>query len=119
MGRCSHPTPVQESPFCWAANNGDDQATLNYTVQAQLEAIVFNINHPSVSFWSLGNESPWTKAFNLSFYTYVRHVDDTRPFMFDGGRMQPMPPLGRGVVFSCGFYGLCNLTPASAPSQTS
>jgi beta-galactosidase/beta-glucuronidase len=36
-----------EMPFCWASGNVGG-AALNYTVQAQREAMVFNRNHPSV-----------------------------------------------------------------------
>jgi beta-galactosidase/beta-glucuronidase len=61
------------------------QASLEYTVQAQLETVVLLRNHPSVVLWSLANESPWTANFNESLASYVRRADSTRPFMFDGG----------------------------------
>lgn len=51
--------------------------------------MVFNRNHPSVIHWSLGNESPWLQNFALSLQDYLREVDSTRPFMFDGGSQQP------------------------------
>ena len=81
-----------EMPFCWASGNSGD-AALAYTVQAQREAMVFNRNHPSVIHWSLGNESPWNKNFQLSLALFLREIDWTRPFMFDGGSGQSVPPL--------------------------
>lgn len=81
-----------EMPFCWASTNVGP-AQLNYTVQAQLEAVTFNRNHPSVIAWSLANESPWLKNFNTSLAEYVRRADSSRPFMFDGGQGQAVPPL--------------------------
>ena len=81
-----------EMPFCWASGNAGDVA-LAYTVQAQREAMVFNRNHPSVIAWSLGNESPWNANFNLSLEVFLREIDWTRNFMFDGGDGQSAPPL--------------------------
>ena len=81
-----------EMPFCWASGNSGG-AAFNYTVQAQREAMVHLRNHASVTLWSLGNESPWLKNFADSLSIYLREVDSTRPFMFDGGDEQPTPPL--------------------------
>ncbi len=81
-----------EMPFVWASDN-TGVAAFNYTVTAQREAMVFNRNHPSVIFWSLGNESPFNQNFANSLSGYLREVDSTRPFMFDGGDTQPIPPL--------------------------
>ena len=81
-----------EMPFCWASGN-TGSADFNYTVQAQREAMVFNRNHPSVIHWSLGNESPWLTNFDSSLKDYLLEIDSTRPFMFDGGSQQPIPPL--------------------------
>ena len=93
-----------EMPFCWASHN-TGEAAFNYTVQAQREAMVFNRNHPSVIAWSLGNESPWTSNFNASLALYLREVDSTRPFMFDGGDSQPVPPLDIVSVHYPDFSG--------------
>lgn len=79
-------------PFCWASGNSGS-AAYNYTVQAQSEAVVYNRNHPSVIAWSLGNESPWLKNFQDSLSHYIRKLDNTRSFMFDGGQGQTVPPL--------------------------
>ena len=77
-----------EMPFCWARGNiGQD--SLDYTIQAQLESVVQFRSHPSVIVWSLGNESPWSPStpsnFNVSLQHYVKRLDLTRPFLFDGG----------------------------------
>jgi len=81
-----------EMPFCWASGNSGG-AAFNYTVQAQREAMVFNRNHPSVIHYSLGNESPWSSNFDNSLQVYLREIDSTRNFMFDGGDGQAVPPL--------------------------
>lgn len=91
-------------PFCWATGNTGNEA-LNYTVQAQTEAIIFNRNHPSVILWSLGNESPWTSNFQDSYMNYLRRIDTTRPYVFDGGSQQPVPPLDLMSVHYPGFDG--------------
>jgi len=81
-----------EMPFCWASGNAG-AAAFNYTVQVQREAMTHLRNHPSVTLWSLGNESPWNENFQDSLSSYLREVDSTRPFMFDGGQGQAAPPL--------------------------
>lgn len=79
-----------EMPVCWASGNKGSDA-LDYTIQAQLEALAFYRHHPSVVAWSLGNESPWTKNFQTSYLEFVKRADLTRPFMFDGGSGFPGP----------------------------
>lgn len=93
-----------EMPFCWASGNSGS-AAFNYTVQAQREAMVFNRNHPSVIMWSLGNESPWTTNFNSSLADFLREIDSTRLFMFDGGDGQAVPPLNVISVHYPSFDG--------------
>lgn len=51
---------------------------------------MFNRHHPSVIAWSLANESPWSPVFTLSLNTYIKPLDSSRPFMFDGGSGQTM-----------------------------
>lgn len=81
-----------EMPLVWASDNVGG-AAFNYTVQVQREAMVFNRNHPSVIFYSLGNESPWNANFKNSLAGFLREIDESRPFMFDGGNGQTVPPL--------------------------
>ena len=40
-------------------------------------------NHPSIIFWSLGNESGWGQNFAL-MSDYIRRFDSTRPVSYDG-----------------------------------
>ena len=40
-------------------------------------------NHPSIIFWSLGNESGWGQNFAL-MSDYIRRFDPTRPISYDG-----------------------------------
>lgn len=102
-----------EMPFCWASGD-TGAADFNYTVQAQREAIVYNRNHPSVIHWSLGNESPWIINFADSLRYYLRAIDSTRPFMFDGGSQQPS---AYGGVDGLGilFRGTVHLNPFQSP----
>ena len=76
-----------EMPFCWAGGNKGATA-LEYTIQAQSESVIFNRNHVSVTFWSLANESPWNTNFHLSLRHFIRALDPSRPFAFDGGQGQ-------------------------------
>ena len=76
-----------EMPFCWAGGNRGASA-LEYTIQAQSESVLFNRNHVSVTFWSLANESPWDTNFQLSLRHFIRALDSSRPFAFDGGQGQ-------------------------------
>lgn len=104
-----------EMPFCWASGNSGE-AAFNYTVQAQREAIVANRNHPSVIHWSLGNESPWTANFARSLQQFLRELDGTRPFMFDGGEQQPIPPLDILSVHYPSFDGPATYANGSQPT---
>ena len=104
-----------EMPFCWASGNSGP-AAFNYTVQVQREAMVFLRNHPSVIQWSLGNESPWTSNFDRSLALYLREVDWTRPFMFDGGSEQPIPPLDVLSVHYPSFDGPGQYSNGSQPT---
>lgn len=104
-----------EMPFCWADGNAGG-AAFNYTVQAQREATVFNRNHASVIAWSLGNESPWTANFAASLADYLRELDGTRPYMFDGGRQQPIPPLDLLSVHYPPFSGPGEYANGSQPT---
>ena len=104
-----------EMPFCWASGNSGP-AAFNYTVQAQREAIVANRNHPSVIAYSLGNESPWTSNFADSLAHYLRELDSTRLFMFDGGDQQPTPPLDILSVHYPSFDGPATYANGSQPT---
>lgn len=104
-----------EHPFCWASGNSGP-AAFNYTVQAQRETIVANRNHPSVILWSLGNESPWLANFDRSLALYLRELDSTRPFMFDGGSEQPIPPLDVLSVHYPSFEKAASFANASQPT---
>jgi len=105
-----------EMPFCWASGNVG-AFDFNYTVQAQREAMVFLRNHPSVVHWSLGNESPWLRNFDQSLALYLREVDWTRPFLFDGGGGQAIPPLDIISLHYPGFDVPPKLANASYPTQ--
>jgi len=49
---------------------------------SQVEEMVSNHrNHPSVIFWSLGNESRYNEGFKMC-YDYIKSVDKSRPVIF-------------------------------------
>ena len=79
-----------EAPVCWVGHSANenwqrlnykDDHYYDYILQANMEAIHFYRNHPSVLFWSLANESYWSKGF-AQVAEYVRKADPTRPFSF-------------------------------------
>ena len=76
-------------PLCWDRSS-NTEAGFNYTIQVHMEAVTFNRHHASVIAWSLANESPWGPTFTTSLNNYIKRIDDTRPFMFDGGSGQSM-----------------------------
>ncbi|HEX8335036.1 MAG TPA: glycoside hydrolase family 2 TIM barrel-domain containing protein, partial [Segetibacter sp.] len=39
-------------------------------------------NHPSIIFWSMGNETGWGKNFD-SMYAEMKHIDPTRPIHYE------------------------------------
>ena len=100
-----------EMPLCWDRSSDTPQGFL-YTIQAHMEAVTFNRHHASVIAWSLANESPWGPTFTTyvpprylhlscillkrstysdrSLNSYIKRIDNSRPFMFDGGSGQTM-----------------------------
>lgn len=79
-----------EAPVCWVGHgtnenwrrlNYRDPHYYEYIRQANLEAVHFYRNHPSILFWSLANESYWNKGF-AQVAEYVRRADPTRPYAF-------------------------------------
>ena len=79
-----------ESPVCWVGHHANENwQTLNYQdrkyypyiLQANMENIHFNRNHPSVLFWSMANESYWNREF-AQVQEYVAKADPTRPHTF-------------------------------------
>ncbi len=80
----------EEAPFCWA--NPLDGKDAAYVSQAEMEMVLRDRNDPCVLQWSLGNESPWSGAFEAG-YRAIRTLDKSRPCLFDGGSGQPFPPL--------------------------
>lgn len=68
-----------EAPFCWAHDTkAPAEAIREATVRQTLEMGQFYQSHPSVLFWSLGNESTWNDHFRASA-TALRKLDPTRP----------------------------------------
>ena len=66
-----------ESPFCWV----DESADLRYLptfVQRTAEVVDRDRSHPSVIYWSVGNESTWGADFEAA-HQFVKKNDPTRP----------------------------------------
>lgn len=79
-----------EAPVCWVGHHANENwKTLDYqdkryyphVLQANMENIHFNRNHPSVLFWSMANESCWNREF-AQIQEYVAKADPTRPHAF-------------------------------------
>lgn len=67
----------EEGPFCWV----DESSDLRYLpvfVQRTAEMLDRDRSHPSVAYWSVGNESTWGPDFEAA-HQFVKRVDPTRP----------------------------------------
>lgn len=67
----------EEGPFCWV----DESADLRYLpvfVQRTAEMLDRDRSHPSVAYWSVGNESTWGPDFEAA-HQFVKEHDPTRP----------------------------------------
>ena len=73
-----------EGPYCWAhtAKGYPERDVIEATVRQNLEMVQFLRNHPSILYWSLGNESRWNAAFEQSAKSLAK-LDPTRPLCFD------------------------------------
>ena len=79
-----------EASLCWIGHGAapvwdlwdpGDPKFLPYMVQANVEKIIAQRNHPSVILWSLGNESYWTPLW-AKVNEVVKKLDPTRPTSF-------------------------------------
>ena len=67
----------EEAPFCWVDNSSD----LRYsalTRQLTAEMVERDRSHPSVTYWSAGNESTWGPILSAG-ERMIRDSDPTRP----------------------------------------
>ena len=67
----------EEGPFCWV----DESSDLRYLptfVQRTAEMLERDRSHPSVVYWSVGNESTWGPDFEAA-HQFVKKHDPTRP----------------------------------------
>jgi hypothetical protein len=67
----------EEAPFCWVDNSSD----LRYgalTRQLTAEMVERDMSHPSVAYWSAGNESRWGPILNAG-EREIRLSDPSRP----------------------------------------
>lgn len=67
----------EEGPFCWV----DESSDLRYLpifVQRTAEMLDRDRSHPSVAYWSVGNESTWGPDFEAA-HQFVKKHDPTRP----------------------------------------
>ena len=67
----------EEGPFCWV----DESADLRFLpvfVQRTAEMLERDRSHPSVAYWSVGNESTWGPDFEAA-HQFVKQHDPTRP----------------------------------------
>ncbi|MDC0584800.1 DUF4981 domain-containing protein [Bacteroidales bacterium] len=75
-----------ESPDYFIRNNGLPGSDISW-MAASLDRGVAMLerakNHPSIIFWSLGNESGWGRNFAI-MSDYIRRADSTRLISYDG-----------------------------------
>ncbi|MFI3289774.1 MAG: glycoside hydrolase family 2 TIM barrel-domain containing protein [Rikenellaceae bacterium] len=62
---------------------GSDIAWMPMSLDRVVAMVERSKNHPSIIFWSLGNESGWGQNFAL-MSDYIRRFDPTRPISYDG-----------------------------------
>ncbi len=62
---------------------GSDIAWIAPSLDRVVAMVERSKNHPSIIFWSLGNESGWGQNFAL-MSDYIRRFDPTRPISYDG-----------------------------------
>ena len=79
-----------ESSLCWIQHgaapiwgtwNYLDPAYVPLMVQANVEKMVAQRNHPCIIIWSLGNESRWSPSW-VKVHEVVKALDPTRPTTF-------------------------------------
>ncbi|MEG1648828.1 MAG: glycoside hydrolase family 2 TIM barrel-domain containing protein, partial [Rikenellaceae bacterium] len=79
-----------EAPVCWMGHQANaswekldyrDKKYYDYVLQANMESIHINRNHPSVLFWSMANESYWNEGF-AQVLEYMKKADPSRPISF-------------------------------------
>ncbi|NIO08981.1 MAG: glycoside hydrolase family 2, partial [Deltaproteobacteria bacterium] len=79
-----------EAPICWEREY--DPNVVEAYLQGTHETVVQGYNHPSVIFWSLGNESNWNPGFTDT-HNLVRKLDPYRPVIFHSARLSNDDPL--------------------------
>jgi len=70
-----------EAPFCWVAAT-DELEHLSEVLVPTSAMVDFYHSHPSVTLWSLANESHFNRCFEVS-HEMVRQLDPTRPTTFN------------------------------------
>jgi hypothetical protein len=79
-----------ESSLCWIQHGASpiwkrwnylDEKFLPYMVNANVEKIIAERNHPSIIIWSLGNESRWSSLW-VKVNEVVKKLDSSRPTTF-------------------------------------
>ncbi|MEO9021354.1 MAG: glycoside hydrolase family 2 TIM barrel-domain containing protein [Ginsengibacter sp.] len=79
-----------ESSLCWMQRgaspiwklwNYEDEKFLPYMINANVEKMVAEHNHPSIIIWSLGNESRWSPLW-VKINKVVKELDPSRPTTF-------------------------------------
>ena len=69
----------EEAPFCWVGNAYDLRWGA-FTRQIAAEMVERDMSHPSVAYWSGGNESDWGPTLDLDVRE-IRAHDPSRPVM--------------------------------------
>lgn len=73
----------EEAPFCWAKKDYvNDDNYFEAVLQPTLEMVERDKSHPSILFWSLGNESFHFEELFKTSADLVKKADPTRPRIF-------------------------------------
>jgi len=88
---------IDEVPFGYGDHLHNFPSVLGNLRQRLMETVARDRNHPSVIIWSLGNENPWTVAYE-KLTPILKKLDTTRPMLtprggFEGDGMgNVLPP---------------------------
>ncbi|MEO6521968.1 MAG: glycoside hydrolase family 2 TIM barrel-domain containing protein [Mucilaginibacter sp.] len=66
-------------------------------------------NHPSIIFWSMGNESGWGSNFD-AMYAAIKQIDNTRPIHYEGKTPNGVRILNRYDIISMMYPDIDEIT---------
>lgn len=92
-----------ESHELWADHKiylAEDPAWKNAWIDRGISMVERDKNHPSVIFWSMGNETGWGANFD-AMYQAIKTIDPTRPIHYESKNPAYANVLSRYDIISC------------------